>query len=416
MPATLVTGGSYLFEISSGYDSSAFYLDDSLLNGAKVLDGDGLDYNDLTTLCTNVHIKRGREQLRDSFGAGTMTVSMRTLLADRSLDPLNTASTYYNSQTEQPGLAPLRGIRISRNGAYMFVGKITAFNQSYSIGSVTQYAVAAADDIYTLAQSFLPSTATAAQTSAARVSAVLALVPYTGSTSITASPTATLGAFTIAEGTNANAYINRVNDAEQGRIFVSRAGVLTMQPRVGTTLDAPTVTFDDVGVTTKYQNLVTEFDQQQVVNKAMVTIETGGTIQTASDSSSISEYFTQAISITDSLLSTDGQAATLANYLLDPIPLPRFTKISVYFGAITDAQKTALTALDIGNTVRLTRTFTTGAPTSITQTLSVEGIEHSIDVADGHTMDIYTAATTLLTQLVLDDMTYGIINSTNALG
>ena len=31
--ATVITGGTYLLELSSGYDSSAFVLDDSLLNG-----------------------------------------------------------------------------------------------------------------------------------------------------------------------------------------------------------------------------------------------------------------------------------------------------------------------------------------------------------------------------------------------
>ena len=38
--ANVITGGTYLLELSSGYDSSAFYLDDSLLDGPAVLDGD----------------------------------------------------------------------------------------------------------------------------------------------------------------------------------------------------------------------------------------------------------------------------------------------------------------------------------------------------------------------------------------
>ena len=39
--ATVITGGTYLLELSSGYDSSAFVLDDSALDGPNVLDGDG---------------------------------------------------------------------------------------------------------------------------------------------------------------------------------------------------------------------------------------------------------------------------------------------------------------------------------------------------------------------------------------
>jgi hypothetical protein len=79
---------------------------------------------------------------------------------------------------------------------------------------------------------------------------------------------ATLGAFTIAEGANVNAYVNRINQAEQGRIFVDRAGVLVMQPRIGTTLDAPTATFNDTGTAIPYDGVGVEYDQQLIINTA----------------------------------------------------------------------------------------------------------------------------------------------------
>ena len=47
MAATLVTGGSYLLELGTGFDSDAFVLDESLLNGVDVLDGDGEDFQDI---------------------------------------------------------------------------------------------------------------------------------------------------------------------------------------------------------------------------------------------------------------------------------------------------------------------------------------------------------------------------------
>ena len=46
--ATVITGGTYLLELSSGYDGEAFYLDQSQLDGPDVLDGDGEDFNDIT--------------------------------------------------------------------------------------------------------------------------------------------------------------------------------------------------------------------------------------------------------------------------------------------------------------------------------------------------------------------------------
>ena len=415
MAATLVTGGSYLLELGTGFDAEAFVLDESLLDGTDVLDGDGEDFQDITEYVDNITITRGRKQPEDAFGAGQMFVSMFTEVADRVLDPFNTSSIYYNTSTDQPGLGPLRPIRLSREGEFLFVGKVISYQQNYVLGGLTRYGVAAADDIYTLAQAVLPETTPAVQTSAARLSAVLALIPYTGTTSITATPTATLGDFVIPEGLNANAYVNRINQAEQGRIFCDREGVLVMQPRIGTTLDAPTVTYNDTGTQTKYDVLGVEFDQQAIINQATVQIEVGGTAQTASDAASIAEYFTQALAITDSLLSSDAQALTLADYLLDGTPTPRFTSISTTFASLTTPQKDLLAPIDIGEVVQLTKTFTTGTPLAITQDLAVEGVDHDINVSTGHRVTIYTSQTTVLNDFVLNDITYGTLTTNNAL-
>ena len=415
MAATLVTGGSYLLELGTGFDAEAFVLDESLLNGPDVLDGDGEDFQDITEYVDNITITRGRKQPEDAFGAGQMFVSMFTEVSDRVLDPFNTSSIYYNTSTDQPGLGPLRPIRLSREGEYLFVGKVISYQQNYVLGGLTRYGVAAADDIYTLAQAVLPETTPAVQTSAARLSAVLALIPYTGTTSITASPTATLGDFVIAEGTNVNTYVNRINQAEQGRIFCDREGVLVMQSRIGNTLDAPTVTYNDTGTQTKYDVLGVEFDQQAIINQATVQIEVGGTAQTASDAASIAEYFTQALAITDSLLSSDAQALALADYLLDGTPTPRFTSISTTFASLTTPQKDLLAPIDIGESVQITKTFTTGTPLAITQDLAVEGVDHDINVSTGHRVTIYTSQTTVLNDLILDDITYGTISTNNAI-
>ena len=415
MAATLVTGGSYLLELGTGFDAEAFVLDESLLDGPDVLDGDGEDFQDITEYVDNITITRGRKQPEDAFGAGQMFVSMFTEVADRVLDPFNTSSIYYNTSTDQPGLGPLRPIRLSREGEYLFVGKVISYQQNYVLGGLTRYGVAAADDIYTLAQAVLPETTPAVQTSAVRLSAVLALIPYTGTTSITASPTATLGDFVIAEGTNVNTYVNRINQAEQGRIFCDREGVLVMQSRIGTTLDAPTVTYNDTGTQTKYDVLGVEFDQQAIINQATVQIEVGGTAQTASDASSIAEYFTQALAITDSLLSSDAQALTLADYLLDGTPTPRFTSISTTFASLTTPQKDLLAPIDIGECVQITKTYTTGTPLAITQDLAVEGVDHDINVSTGHRVTIYTSQTTVLNDLILDDITYGTLDTNNAI-
>ena len=415
MAATLCTGGSYLLELGTGFDAQAFELDVSELDGTQVLDGDGEDFQDITEYVQNINISRGRKQPLDAFGPGTMIVSMDQTNNNRELDAFNTSSIYYNTSTDQPGLGPLRPIRLSRDGEYLFTGKVTSYRQQYVLGGLTKYTVAAADDIYTLSQAELPETATSQQSSSARLSAVLALIPYTGTTTITGTPTATLGAFDIGQDTNANSYVNRINQAEQGRIFCDREGTLIFQPRIGQTLEPVTVTFNDTGTGTKYDTLGVEFDQQAITNSATVTIESGGTPQTSTNSASISEYFKQSVSINDSLLSDNAQALTLSDYLLDPIPEPRFTSMSSTFAALTNLQKDALATMEIGGSVTLTKTFPNGTPTAVTQALAVEGINHNINVATGHRVTLYSSQTVVLNALVLDDITYGELDSLNAL-
>ena len=417
--ATIISGGDYKIELSSGYDSSAFYLDESQLD-VGTLNGDGDDYNDITTFCDTVNVQRGRRQTLDEFGAGTMQVSMFQVNTASTLSPFNTASTYYNTKTEQPGLAPLRPIRLSRNGVYLFQGKVTSYNVRYVLGGNTLYDIQCADDIYTLAQTSLTTTATSAQTSSARLTAILnnTAVAYSATNrNITASPVATLGAFDIDDGTNVFTYIQRINQAEQGRVFVAaNTNYLTFQPRIGTTLAASSATFTDTGSSVPFNGIGIQFDQQSVINSTAVTIESGGTVQTATNASSISEYFTQRTIISDSLLSTDGQAATLADYLLDPIPLPRFNSLTTAFIMLTDAQKTTLAALEIGSTITVTKSFANSTPPTITQNLSIEGIDHTITVGQGHSITFYTSQTIVYSSLILDSITYGVISSINALG
>jgi hypothetical protein len=188
-----------------------------------------------------------------------------------------------------------------------------------------------------------------------------------------------------------------------------------MQPRIGTTLDAPTATFNDTGTAIPYDGVGVEYDQQLIINTATIEIESGGTPQVATDAASIAEYFVQALAITDSLLQNDAEALTLADYLLEGIPAPRFTSISTTFASLTTLQKDTLAPIDIGQTVQITKTYTTGTPTSKTQDLAVEGVDHDINVFTGHRVTVYTSDTIVLNDLILNDVLFGTINTNNGL-
>jgi hypothetical protein len=260
---------------------------------------------------------------------------------------------------------------------------------------------------------FTPS----AELSSARVTTILDRpeVDYSASLRDITTGTTTLGNYAISEGTNALDYLRQIDDAERGRLFIRASdGDLVFEPRIGNTLSGPSVTFADDGTGTPYREVFVDFTVEQVLNRVTVQ-RTGGTAQTSTDSASIALYFTQAETITGSLLSTDAQALTLSDYLLNGEPEPRLSGVVTFFGSLSTAQKNAVAAVEIGDTISIKRTFASGSPLSVTEELSVEGIGHRVDTR-GETMTFYTAPTTLVYNLLLDDATFGTLDELNVLG
>ncbi len=417
MPANIVTGGTLTVELDVGF-GDGFTLDDTqqgLLDGTTyVLDGVD-EFAEIDVV--SVQIERGKKSPLDSIAPGRAVIVARD--TSRAFDPYNTASVYWDEFDDTPGLSPLRQVRITRNSDVIFRGRVVDFTYDY-VGpkQIPQVTIICADDLFILANSFLSAFTPSAELSSARVATILdrTEVGWSASLRDITTGTATLGDYAIAEGTNALDYLRKVDSAERGRLFVRASdGDLVFQPRIGNTLSAPAVTFADDGSETPYREVFVDFTVESVLNRVTVQ-RSGGTAQTATDNASIALYFTQAETITDSLLSTDAQALTLANYLLEGSPSPRFSGVETFFGSLTTGQQDDVAVVEIGDTIEITRTFTTGSPLTVTEELSVEGLSHRIDLR-GETMTFYTAPTDIVYEFLLDDAIYGTLNTlTNVLG
>jgi hypothetical protein len=418
MAASVIQSGSYLLELDTGFDYNSFRLNDATkgqLNNTNYTLGPNTQYADITEYVTEVSYRRGRQNIDDQFGAGTMSFMM--LDETGILGPYDTNSPYYDPANDKPGLAPMRRVRLSRASQYLFVGYVIAYNYDFALAGPNTVQVTCADDFYLLSQTQLAALNPNSQTSGQRIATVLALpeVNYTGTTNIDTG-TVNLGhdnAYNVAAGTNTLGYITQINQAEQGRVFMSRAGVLTFQPRIGATLSGSVLTFSDAGIDTKYDEVQIEFDADGVVNRAYVqTLD--GKNATAQDLSSQATYFIQSQSITNSLLHLQGEIDDLADYLLNAEPAPRYTAVSTNFALLTDAERNLAAQVDIGDTITVTKDVT--GISSLTSELSIEGIEGRINFAIGHRITYYTAPTTVVFQLILDDAVYGQLNGTNVLG
>lgn len=423
MATPVVQSGDYLIELDTGFLQDAFTLDDAtrgvLNNTNYVLDGT-TQFADITQWCKQVTYRRGRRLDTDQFGPGTMTVVLDDTLAGGILSPYDTSSPYYNPANNQPGLAPLRAIRLSREGAYLFVGVVVNYDYQFQLGGNNLVNILAADGFYKLAQCYLDELNVTPETSGERLETILDLPEvalFPGALRNVATGTVNLGhdaAFTIPQGTNALQYAQQINQtAEFGRLFMDRTGVFTFQERIGTTLSGPVVQFDDQGAQTPYNDLEIEFDASHVVNRAAVTSLDGDT-GTDDDAASQAEYFIQTRAITSSLLHDQGELDAAATYLLVPNPQPRFTSVATNFALLTSLQRDAVALIDIGDTIAIEKDVLGFGP--LTEELAVEGIDAVINFAQGHTVRFYTSPTTVVFALILDDPVYGVLDSANVLG
>jgi hypothetical protein len=412
MATALLNGGpDYIVELDTGAILDGFELDDAIKgvldNSQYVLNGT-TEFADITQYIETVNIRRGRQRTTDqTTQAGTCSFTMTEYDLNQELNPLNDLSIYYDRAQDMPGLAPMRIVRVSRSGEYLFVGRVTNYDYRYNLGALNEVTVVCADDFYLLSRTALAEFTPSTETSADRLETVLARpeVAYTGATVITASPVTTLGNYLVTDNTQVETYINRINEAEQGRIFLSRSGVLTMQPRITAAFSSPALQLSDAG-NVPYNALTIEFDASNVINRASILRETG-IAQVETDAVSIAQYFTQSVEQTDSLLSSDPQAATLAAYLLVAQPSPRYTSVGVWFGSLTDPQRDDAAVIDIGNLIEITKTETFG---TVTQELYVEGVEHVITFDGGHAMSYYTSPTSLVYAFILDDPIFGVLD------
>jgi hypothetical protein len=418
MASSVIQSGNYLLELDTGFEYNSFRLDDAIkgvLNNTTYGLGPQTNYADITPYVTDVAYRRGRRNIDDQFTAGTM--SFRMTDETGILGPYDTASPYYDPSNDKPGLAPMRRVRLSRSSEYLFVGYVTAYNYEFALAGPNTVAVQCSDDFYLLAQTQMAAFNPSAETSGERIETVLALpeVNYTGTTAIDPG-TVNMGhdaSYTLNAGQNTLGYITQINQAEQGRVFMSRDGVFTFQPRIGATLSGSVITFADDGTNTPYDNVEIEFDADGVLNRAYVQALDGKNAL-AEDLTSQATYFIQSQSITNSLLHLQGEIDDLADYLLEPEPSPRFTAVSTSFALLDNAERALAATVDIGDTITVTKDIT--GLSTITSELSIEGIEGNINFASGHRITYYTAPTTIVFQLILDDAVYGTLDSTNVLG
>jgi hypothetical protein len=431
---TIPNAGTYDLLVDVGFLVDGFTLDDpvkGLLDSTQyVLDG-STSYASVASGTTSVYVKRGREDEGDAITNGTMTFVLNDTLADGVFNPFDdsTSNPYYDQAAGVPGLAPGRAVKLVRYNnsnvaENLFTGFVVNYDYQFTLGGLDTVTVFCVDNMYRLAQTFISAHTPAKEFTGTRINAILDRTGVNYPTGATARNIATgtveLGGssqYAIAEGTNVKAYFDFITySAERGRIFIDRDGVLVSQNRIGAVAGAPDLYFKDDGTGAKYNDLEISFQAEDIINRVAIT-PAGGTQQLANDTASQTEFFIKSLYIDGSLLHDNGDALTLANYLLEPTAEPRFTSVSTFYGTLTTSQRDTAAILDIGDYIAIQKSILVGGiPTNMAQDLTIEGVEHRIDFARGHTSRYFTAVADVIYDLLLDDPVYGTLDSFNVLG
>ena len=391
------------FQTTTGF-GQPFQLNDAVYGLLDTGTLGGLAYADLTSLVLSVNIKRGRNRQLDQFNAGTAQVVFNN--NSRILDPLNTSSIYY------PFVLPRSPIIIYANGTPIYTGFVEDWDLDYQNANQGRMFARCVDTFGTLANQQLNAFTPSAETSGVRVSTVLDRpeINYQGARSI-GTGTSTLGAYAVSQDTNVLNYLQQVNTSEQGYLYTSADGTLTFKGRSSVLNPVAGASFTTNGTGIPYMSLVNQYGSELLYNY-IVTQSPAGAAQTNSDSTSIALYQAQNYNLLSLLNSTTTEVASLGAYLLGKYrnPVVRFTGVSCELAALTSAQWSTLFAIDLTSIVTVQKDYSTGTPTSESQTLITSGIEHRI-VPGSHIVSYTFESTDGNQYLTLDDAIFGTLDN-----
>lgn len=413
MPTTLVTGEQFTVLAALGFIVREFTLDSSTLDGTDVLDGT-LEGLDISPYVQQIVINRGRSDQFSAFRSGTCTIVLNN--NDRRFDPINTSSPYWNPLTNSSGVTPRRRIEVRSDTTTIFVGTIDDIDVEYNF-QLSTVTIFASDDFALLANTFTGSDFTPpVELSGARVEAILDLpeVNFPLASRSIDTGIATLGAYPVSKNTNVAGYLARVAQAEQGLFFCKADGTLRFTDRVTAAFSSSVATFADNGTGLPYSTLATVYGNEFLYNRVQAVTETG-VLQTADDLASQTEFGISTLAFTDLLLESDADALDLADKLLSLYKQPeyRFDDLNVIVSNMTLANRATVVGLDMGDVITVTRSFSVGTPSSVSDQYAIEGITHTI-TPQSHVIKFGLYVADIVYPFTLNDSTFGVLDTDNA--
>lgn len=344
---------------------------------------------DVTELVQQVSIRRGRNDVVDSYNNGTAVVQILDLTGD--YNPDNSDGPYFGQ------ILPNRQIRISAEyegvSRFLFSGYVEQWDYKWNPGFDAAIVTITASDafrLFNLADITTVAGSAAGDTTGERINQLLDAANWPkGQRQVD------VGGETIQNDSGdvraSLAALQQVEATELGAFYMDRSGNARFDTAAGLATiagETPTV-FSDTGVGIAYQQLDVVLNDQLLANEVTVQ-RAGGTAQTVSDASSITEFFKRSLTRTDTLHVDDDDALAQAQTILDNRKTVSVEVKQLQFEMISNntARINAGLDLEFNKPIQVTRTQPGGS--TITATLVVQGIEHNIG-AGRHTVSLTTS-------------------------
>jgi hypothetical protein len=406
VPTPLVEIG---FDILSSGIGPYFYLDDPVKG---VLDNTeyvlaGTLFFDVTDKVQTIAIQRGKNRQLDQYDPGLANVVFNN--NDRTFDPEFEASPFFGQ------IIPKRQIRISSGGQVQFFGVIDDWNLTYEPNGDSLVAAACSDATSFFANQIIAQRTNDVQQSGERVNTILSLPGVSWPTELRDIETGqmTLGADTIADGTDALTYLRLIEASEPGSFFISKGGNATFKDRIAAASSEGVVLADD-GTGIPYANLKVEYGSENLHNEIRVTSVITGNEVIAFSQESVDEYGVLALNVTGLLINSDADLESLAVFYANKFKAPeyRFDSVDIILDQRTPAQQAEILGLELGDVVEIR--FTPNLiPPAIVKYAEVISINHSVDTVN-HVVQL-GFSTLEFALFVLDDAQFGKLDAGNAL-
>jgi hypothetical protein len=313
--------------------------------------GQLVDFNDITSDVISISTNRGKDPDQDTFNAATCSIQVNN--ETRNYDPDYGPSPY------QGQIVPTGQVRVYSNDQVIFTGFITDWNFSYTPTGESIAEIVAADAFWNLNNQALTDYAPVEQLTSERITSVLSRTEVGGtavwpaSARVISTGLATVGDYDVSDGTNVLSYLQEVEKAEPGRLFIDKSGRIVFRSR-NNDLSNPSFEYTRVNLSPNpsFENnlrswtvgtgTLTESTAQAYIGTASASLSAGGAVSQFFSSEFGLDYTTSVYARASSgtvtvalsaLQSTDGSVYSEVNPVTAQVGTAGWTRLDTSFNA-----------------------------------------------------------------------------------